>query len=72
MTAMRPLLLSLLFVSLAAGCGGSEAADVSRFSRPGAPPTYWLGDSFDGLLLETTDAGTGARSSSWSCARDWC
>jgi hypothetical protein len=57
-TAIR-IFGSALMVALAAGCGGSQSADVSRFQRPGAPPTYWLGESFDGLPLMTTDVGTG-------------
>ena len=42
---------------LAAGCAGSGPVDVSEYQRPDAPPTYWLGRSFQGLPL--TDAHTG-------------
>ena len=59
MTAMRRFLAGLLLATLTTGCGGSESADISKFRRAGGPPTYWLGESFDGLALETTDVGTG-------------
>jgi len=52
-------LVCLLLSAVAAGCGGSGSAEVSELRRPGAPATYWLGESFDGLPLETTDVGTG-------------
>jgi hypothetical protein len=45
-----------LAASVLAGCGGSDAVDMSGYRRPGAPPTYWLGRAFEGLpLTEVTE-----------------
>jgi len=56
---MRNILVFVILCALAAGCSGSSSEELSELRRPGAPQTYWLGESFDGFTLQTTDAGTG-------------
>ena len=46
---MRAALVAL--VAVIAGCAGSRPVDISELRRPGAPPAYWLGRSFEGLPL---------------------
>ena len=54
-----PAAASLLVVVLLAVLGGcaSGSVDLSEYRRPEVPPTYWLGETFEGL--ELTDAHGG-------------
>ncbi len=54
----------MLVLGLLAGCGVSSeltsTVELSVVRAPGAPPSYWLGEQFEGLPL-TANAGTAER-----------